>query len=108
MHTPSGERNVAVRIERKISVPDGQGGHVATWGLRAVVYAKVEPLSGEETIAAQQLTGVLLSAVTIPFRDDFSNTDRLLIGSRVLNVRSYQDESGRRTELRILCSEVQA
>ncbi len=107
LQTPTGAKTQQVRIEQSVLVPDGEGGHTQGWALRAVVWALVEPLTSREALQAKQLTAVLNTALTIGFRDDVHVTDRILIRSRVLHISSYQDETGRRIELRILCSEVQ-
>ncbi len=108
MSTPIGRLNQKIRIERPVHVADGQGGHTTTWSVRAVVWALVEPLTGREALQAAQVTAVLSTAVTIWFRDDISVTDRILLRDRTIQIESYQDPDGRRDELRLLCSEVQA
>jgi SPP1 family predicted phage head-tail adaptor len=107
MPTPIGERRERIRIEQSVLVSDGQGGKTQAWGLRAVVCAREETLTSREAVMAKSLTAVLMSAWTIPFRSDISITDRILLGSRVLRVTSYQDVEGRHAELRILASETQ-
>lgn len=105
--TPIGRLNQRVRIEQSVQVPDGQGGHLQSWSLRAVVWALVEPLTARELLLAQQLTAVLNTAVTIWWRADIHVTDRILLGTRTLMISSYQDPTGEHDELRILCAEVQ-
>lgn len=102
-----GRLNQRVRIEQAVTTTDGHGGQATTWAVRAVVWALVEPLTSREGIAAQQVTAVLSTAVTIWFRDDISVKDRICLRDRTLQVESYQDPTGRRDELRLLCSEVQ-
>lgn len=108
LQTPTGQLNERVRIEQSVLTPDGQGGHVQGWALRAVVWALVEPLTSREAVMAKELTAVLNVALTMHYRSDLSISDRILIGARVLHVSSYQDQTGRRAELRVLCSEVQS
>lgn len=107
MPNPIGLRNKRVRIEAQVLVADGQGGHTVSWALRAVVWAREEPLSSREALLAKQLTAVLLSAWTIPYRTDVLVTDRILLGTRTLALTSHQDVDGHRAELRLLCSEAQ-
>ena len=103
-----GRMNQRVRIEQAVSVTDGHGGQSTSWTARAVVWALVEPLTSREALAAQQVTAVLSTAVTIWFRDDISVKDRICLRDRTLHIESYQDPTGRRDELRLLCSEVQS
>lgn len=108
LQTPTGQMSERVRIESSVLVPDGQGGHVQGWALRAVVWALVEPLSSTEALQAKALTATLNVALTLHYRADLSITDRILIGARVLHIASYHDPTGRHAELRVLCSEVQS
>ncbi len=108
--TPTGLRNQQVRLERVVQASDGQGGTTITgYALRAVLFAAEEPLSSREALMAKQLTGVLLTAWTIPYRwpPNISISDRILAGPRVLHITAYSDPSQRRAELRVLCSEQQ-
>ncbi len=108
VNTQIGQRNTRIRIESEVLSGDGQGGHTKTWAVLAVVWALVEPLTSREALQAQQTTAVLSTAVTIVFRSDISVKQRIRIGPRVLQIESYQDPDGRKDELRLLCSEVQA
>lgn len=103
-----GNRNQRVRIEQQVQTSDGQGGTTVSYALRCVVDALIEPLTGREVLAAAQVSAVLSTAVTIVFRSDISVKDRIRVRDRVLEVESYQDPTGRRDELRLLCSEVQS
>lgn len=93
---------------------DSHGGSVVTWSTRATVWGSVSALSHRESVMAGQLTGELKSAVLIRYRSDVDITDRIIvIGSatradRTLQIESYQDPTGERVELRLLCAEVQA
>lgn len=107
MPTPIGQRNQRVRIEQAILVSDGQGGHVQSWALRAVVWAREEPLSSREAVLAKTLTAVLLTAWTIPYRTDLKVTDRILCGARTIQLTSHADVEGKRAELRLLGAEAQ-
>ncbi len=96
------------RLERKVLTADGRGGNLITWVLRDVIRFAMVPMSSAERMASQQLTGVLDSAIRILYRSDIAITDRILFMSRVLNITSYQDPTGRRFELRLLVTEVQS
>jgi len=102
-----GEKRKRIRIEKAVSVPDGQGGHTNSFALRAVVYAHERPLSGGEALLAVQVTAVLRSVWEIWFREDVSVKDRIRYKARVLEVESYVDPTDERTELHLTCSEIQ-
>ena len=106
--TAIGRRNQRIRIEQPTLTSDGQGGNTKAWSVLAVTWALVEPLTQREAMQAAQVTAVLSTAITIIFRSDLSVKDRIRIGARTLQIESYQDQDGRKDELRLLCSEVQA
>jgi head-tail adaptor len=106
-----GEKTTRVRIERENgSVVDAHGTRTPLYVLRTVVWASEDALTAKEAVFAATLEHVLVTAWTIWFRTDLSILDRLIIGARLLSIHSYQDpnQSGRRVELRLLCSEVQS
>lgn len=109
-----GEKRNRVRIDRQVSVPDGHGGHLVTYTPRDTVWAHERPLSGRESLQAAQVTAVLTSVWEIWWRDrnavppDISVKDRLVIGSRTLEIESLLDPDDTRNELYLMCSEVQA
>ncbi len=102
-----GEKRKRIRIEQKVSVPDGQGGTTTTYALRHVCFAHERPLSGGEALLAVQVTAVLRSVWEIWFREDISVKDRIRYKARILEVESYVDPTDERKELHITCSEVQ-
>ena len=103
-----GRLNQRVTIQQPVLTADGHGGNAVTWALRGVCSALVEPLSGREALQASQLTAVVSTGLTIWFRSDVSVKDRILVGSRTLEIESVFDPTGLREELRVLCSEVAA
>ncbi len=125
LQTPIGQMTTRVRIEQAAPVSDGQGGQTAGWALRAELWALVEPLLSREALMAKAATAVLNTALTLHYRNDVAITDRVLIKApgartyygatgllvprtRVLRPQSYQDTTGRRAELRLLCAETEA
>jgi SPP1 family predicted phage head-tail adaptor len=101
-----GDLRQQVIIQQRSVVADGPDKTV-TWSTRATVMASVLPLSGSEALTAAQLTSGLTTAVLIRHRTDVSAKDRVLFGSRVLQIESYEDPDGMKRFLRLLCSEVQ-
>src|SRR5689334_20672036 len=104
--THSGRMNQLATIQTPTATSDGQGGQTITWGTLGTAWALVNPLSARETQLAAQMTGELTTGVTIYFRTDLSVKDRIVIGSRTLEIQSIQDPTARREELRLLCVEI--
>jgi SPP1 family predicted phage head-tail adaptor len=103
-----GDLRARVRLEALVSTADSHGGTVSTWTLIATVAAAVWPVSGREAVLAGQMTAVSTAVVWIRWRTDLSVKDRVVFGARVLQIENIDDPDGRRTWLRLMCSEVEA
>jgi SPP1 family predicted phage head-tail adaptor len=103
-----GNKQKQIRIEQQTSVPDGQGGHTIGYALRCVVAAHERPLTGRETLRAEQLSAVLASVWEIWFREDISVKDRIRFKTRTAEIESFIDPTDERDELYLFTSEVQA
>jgi len=102
-----GEKRQRIRIEQAVQVSDGQGGRTTSYALRVVVNAHERPLSGAEAQRLGQLTATLASVWEIWWRSDIRVTDRIRVGTRVLEIASYQDPADDHEQLYLYCSEVQ-
>jgi SPP1 family predicted phage head-tail adaptor len=103
-----GSKEKRIRIDRAVKVSDGQGGKTVTYTPRTRVWAHERPLNGREAQLAAQVTAVLSSVWEIWFRTDVSVTDRLVFGTRTVEIESFIDPTDTREELHLFCSEVQA
>lgn len=104
-----GQLRQRITIKDMTAGTDGQGGTTRTpTTLVSSLPAKVEPLSGAEAVQDAQMTSTLRTKVTIRWRDDISVTQRIVWGSRTLEIGTVQDPDGRRDQLELLCSEVSA
>lgn len=103
-----GRRNTLVTIQRRTSVTDTQGGAAWTWATLAREWVLIEPVSARESALVEQMTGTVSTVVTMNFRDDLSVKDRIINGSRTLEIESIQDPTAYGEELRVLCIEVTA
>jgi SPP1 family predicted phage head-tail adaptor len=103
-----GEKRTRIRIEQQTLVSDGAGGQTTTYTLRSSPWAHERPLTGRETQQAATLNAVLSGVLEIWYTEDISVTDRIVIGTRILQVESYRDPANDRRELHIMVSEKQA
>ncbi len=106
--TSIGRLTERLALQRATLTNDTEGGKAKTFSTYATVWGALEPLNGRESLLAEQVTAVLAQAVTIWFRTDVSVTDRIQVRGRTLQIESFQDLTGFRDELRLMCSEVQA
>lgn len=88
---------------------DGQGGTTKTFAtLVSGLPAKVVPIGGSEAVETNAQTATLRTMVTIRYRSDVSVKQRIVWGSRTLEIGAIQDPDGRSSRLELLCAEVQA
>lgn len=110
-----GSKRKRVRLETPVFIADTHGGRrIASYTLRAQIWAHERPLNGKEALLAAQVTAVLSSVWEIWFRDanavppEISVLDRLVFGARTVQIEAFVDPSDTRDELYLSCSEVQA
>ncbi len=97
-----------ITLQAMTAGSDGQGGGTKTFStLVANLPAAVVPVSGQEAVQAGAQTSELRTKVTIRYRTDARVTQRIVWGSRTLEIGSIQDPDGRRHSLELFCSEVQ-
>jgi len=75
--------------------------------LRAVVWARERQMTGAEALRQAQVTAVRPVMLEIWYRTDVQVTDRVRIGSRIVQIESLHDPDGSQAELWLTCSEVQ-
>lgn len=97
-----------IAIERAAVTLDEFGEPVETWALVATVWAAVLPqkyTSGVEALsqALGREAVVTTHTVTIYWRGDVLETDRITWNGRLLDIRRVIDPDGRRTWLELLC-----
>jgi SPP1 family predicted phage head-tail adaptor len=104
-----GDKSTRIVIKPRTETPDGQGGKIASYTTtRCTVWAYERPLTGRESLIAGQVTAVLSSVFEIWFRSDISVKDRIVVGTRTIQIESFYDPDARGRELYLVCSEVQA
>lgn len=94
-----------ITLQREVDTADGAGGSTIGWADIATVYARVQPASGRERLASQQLQNSITHRVTIRSRGDISCATRILWGDRPLNIRSILNLDERKEFLTIEADE---
>ena len=108
--TPIGQFNHRIDLERPKD-PAGRGdtGEVVKEYLPyASVWAAFRTLSGNERIAAQQVAATLTHEITIGYRSDVKADHRIVMGTRIFDIKDPRDVDERHIELRMRCTEVTA
>lgn len=102
----AGELNKLVTLQAPEQIRDSYGEEIITWQNVTTIWAKIQPLTGRELYAAQQLHAESKVKIVIRYRSDMDTTKRLYYANRyfeILYIANY-DESN--IELAILAKEV--
>lgn len=97
-----------ITIQQRTLTQDSLGGSVETWStLAASVPADVRMVGqGERYVAsADQEVALVTHRVRLRYRSDVTPLNRIIYGSRVLDIESAVDPDGRRRTLVLTCSE---
>lgn len=101
-----GEYNRRVTLGSVTRTPDGGGGYTETAVAGATVWAKVEPLQGNEKLQAMQTGMRRPHRFFVPYRDGVTGTTSLTYLGRTFDVQSVIDPDAAHEELEILADEV--
>lgn len=77
----------------------------ASWTDYLTVWASVEPLSGRELIAAQQVNSDVSVRVRLRWRDGITAQMRVSFGGRYYEILAVVDREVRNREIELMCSE---
>lgn len=95
-----------VQVQRRVSVPEDDGGQsVAYVGLGAA-WARVTPLSARQMASLDARSRTQSHAVVLRFRTDIVAGDRIGYRGRWLEVLASEDLDGRRAFLSCKCEEM--
>ena len=92
-------------IEAPVADPDGGGGVTRTWALVAEVWGAIRPVSGNETFAADGVSGRVSHEIWIRHRTGVSPEMRVSYGARIFEIRAAMDWGERHRFLRCLVEE---
>ncbi|MCU1327432.1 MAG: head-tail adaptor protein [Bryobacterales bacterium] len=95
-----------VTLQSLTLASDGQGGFDETWDTVADLWAEIKPMNGWERMQGMQLETPVTHKVTIRYRNDITAKDRLLFGSRVLQIKELLNRDERNFWLDLKCQEV--
>lgn len=102
---PIGALRQRVVLQHAVRTADGGGGAAETWTAVAELWAAVRPITGDERVAADVLSGQLTHEVWLRHRAGVTPSMRFLVGSRILDIRAVVDAEGRSRRLKCLCRE---
>jgi SPP1 family predicted phage head-tail adaptor len=105
-----GEMRHSITIQRYTSSQDSLGALVLTWGTLITARAMVETVgyTGRLETTPQQDLATVVYRIRIRYRTDATPApkDRVIYGSKTLNLDSIVDPTGRRREYVLMCTEI--
>lgn len=95
-----------VRIEQATEgAADALNEKAVTWSELVTVWGAVLPQNGREFYRAQQVNADVTHLVSIRYRSDVDETNRLVVGNRTLDITSVVNVDEADKELLITCVE---
>lgn len=94
-----------ITIQENISVKDSFGAETPNWTDVASVWASIEPLSGKEFFAAQQINAEVNTKITMRYREGIKPEMRVVFNERMFNIISVINENERNISLILMAKE---
>ncbi len=104
----SGDLNKRITISELVTgIPaaDELGNPNTSWESIATVWASIEPISGREFWAQQQVQSEITVRIRIRFRDDIFPGMKAEYGSKTYIIKNVIDRDESHRELELMCSE---
>lgn len=102
---PAGPMRHRVEIQSVTEVLDTHGEAIETWITDAIVWGRVEPLSGAERFQAKTISPETSHRILIRYRPGVTSKHRLVHRDRVLGIESVLNLDERNETLEILARE---
>lgn len=84
----AGDLSHKLRIEQKTETQSSSGAVGVTWALLATVWGDLQPLTGKEFIAAEQMTSKIEAKAYIRYRTDVTANMRIVFKSVNYNIEA--------------------
>jgi SPP1 family predicted phage head-tail adaptor len=104
----AGKLNKRVRIDRSVagSPPVNEFGEpVVSWEEVDTIWSSIEPLSGREFWAQQQVQSEVTTRFRIRYRADILTGMRVVYNTAIYMIKSVIDPLEKHEELQLMCSE---
>jgi SPP1 family predicted phage head-tail adaptor len=104
----AGDLNKRITIYQLVTgspVADELGNPNTTWDDIETVWAAIEPISGREFWAQQQVQSEITVRIRIRYRDDILPGMKAEYGSKTYVIQTIIDKDEKHQELQLMCSE---
>lgn len=93
-------------IQSEQRTEDGYGGfNPPTWADVCTDWMSIEPLSGQEAVAARQLQDTVTHKIAMRYRSGITPAMRVKFGSRLFNIREVRNLDERNVRIEMRCEE---
>jgi SPP1 family predicted phage head-tail adaptor len=92
-------------LEQPVRLADGGGGAVVSWTPVAELWASIRPVTGSESVAADQVAGRISHEIHVRYRPDVVPAMRFSLGMRTFEIVAAINVEERHRQLRCLCRE---
>jgi SPP1 family predicted phage head-tail adaptor len=99
----AGRLDKRVELQAPARTRNSLGESVATWATTATVWASIEPLSGRELIAAQQVQSEVSAVVRIRYRAGVTPSMRVKHGTTHYSVVAIVNPHEGSEQLQLMC-----
>ena len=86
-----GKLNKRAEFQTGTRTSNGSGGFTKTWNKTFVVWCRLIPKLGNESVTGRQQTHEVRYEIKIRYRTDIKSSMRILINDEVYNVKSFVD-----------------
>lgn len=102
----AGDLNKRICLLAPATQRNGTGEELATFTEYAKVWAAVNPLNGRELERGKQIAATVSHEVRIRYRTGVNPKQRIVLGTRTLEINAVINKEERNVELLLYCSEV--
>lgn len=95
-----------VTIQSVSEAQNSIGESIETWGTFATVWARIDPLSGRQLLAANQLDEPVAARMKMRYLSGVTGKMRIVHGSTTYNIRGAPMVSANKSEIELLLEEV--
>lgn len=99
----AGKLNKRFNIEQNTPTRNDYGESVPAWTVLATVWGSVEPLTGREFLAQQQVQSEITTRFRIRYRNDITSKMRIVYDEKYYAIDSVIDPFEKHTFLEIMC-----
>ena len=101
-----GELRHRIVIQQQSSIQDGYGQPVSSWIDVSTLWSSIEPLSGREFFAAQQVNSETTTRIKIRYLAGVVSKMRVVYGLKIYDILYVIDPEERHIEMQLMCKEL--